>query len=90
MIKRGERFAETAKRLQVRLDVPDKEFIKYRFALIQMTQYKQPTYLEDDDILYEHKFSQEDVLGIDHIDKSGRANRYNNAGTQDRGIRIRS
>jgi len=90
VIKRGERFAETAKRLQVRLDVPDKEFIKYRFALIQMTQYKQPTYLEDDDILYEHKFSQEDVLGIDHIDKSGRANRYNNAGTQDRGIRIRS
>ena len=43
----GERFAETKKRLQARLAVPDKDFAKYRFALIQVATFKQPSYIED-------------------------------------------
>lgn len=38
---------ETKKRLQARLGIPDKEFAKYRFALIQVATFKQPTYIED-------------------------------------------
>ncbi|WFD31159.1 ubiquitinyl hydrolase 1 [Malassezia sp. CBS 17886] len=88
VLRQGERFADTAKRLQERLQAPEKDFAKFRFALVQLGQYKQPTYLEDDDILFEHKFAPDDVLGIDHVDRTGRANRYNGTVTQDRGIRI--
>jgi ubiquitin carboxyl-terminal hydrolase 7 len=28
-----------------------------------------------DDIIYDHKFLPEDVLGLDHIDKTGKAGR---------------
>lgn len=72
VVKRGEKFADTKKRLQGRLGVPDKEFAKYRFALIQASTFKQPSYIEDEDTIYEHQFAPEDVLGLDHFDKSGR------------------
>lgn len=88
VLRRNERFADTAKRLQAHLQVPDKDFAKFRFALVQLSQYKQPTYLEDDDVLFDHKFLPDDLLGIDHIDKSGRANRYAQTPMHDRGIRI--
>lgn len=90
VLKKGERFADTAKRLQERMQVPEKDFAKYRFALVQLSQYKQPMYLEDDDVLFDHKFLPDDVVGVDHIDKSGRANRYGQTAAQDRGIRIRN
>lgn len=89
-ISQGERFAETKKRLQARIGVPDKDFAKFRFALIQVATFKQPSYIEDgmfgsymsarhvrsppsaDDTLYDHKFAADDMLGLDHVDKSGK------------------
>ena len=89
----GEKFSETKKRLQARIGVSDKDFAKYRFALIQVATFKQPSYIEDgtyidtgrvcvkmatqidlflDDTIYDHKFAPEDVLGLDHVDKSGK------------------
>ena len=88
----GEKFADTRKRLQARIGVSDKDFAKYRFALIQVATFKQPSYIEDgtcidtsrvcvktvvhdlfsDDTIYDHKFAPEDVLGLDHVDKSGK------------------
>lgn len=35
------------KRLQARINIPDKEFAKYRFALVQVATFKQPSYIED-------------------------------------------
>ncbi|WFD08090.1 ubiquitinyl hydrolase 1 [Malassezia vespertilionis] len=90
VLKRGERFADTAKRLLARLQLAEKDAAKFRYALLQLGQYQQPTYLEDDDVLFDHKFQSEDVVAIDHVDLSGRPNRYGNAPSQDRGIRIRS
>ena len=52
--------------------VSDKDFAKYRFALIQVATFKQPSYIEDDDTIYDHKFAPEDCLGLDHLDKSGK------------------
>lgn len=89
VIKPGEKFSETKKRLQDRLEISDKDFAKFRFALCQSSTYKQPAYLEDDDVIYEHRFLPEDVLGLDHIDRSGRTGRIGQAAI-DRGIRIRS
>ncbi|KAJ3528263.1 hypothetical protein NMY22_g9483 [Coprinellus aureogranulatus] len=37
VVKRGKKFSDTKKRSQARLAVPDKEFAKYRFALVQLT-----------------------------------------------------
>ncbi|OBZ75098.1 Ubiquitin carboxyl-terminal hydrolase 21 [Grifola frondosa] len=72
VVKPGEKFAETKKRLQARIGVSDKDFAKYRFALIQVATFKQPSYIEDEDTIYDHKFAPEDVLGLDHVDKSGK------------------
>ncbi|KAF4576508.1 hypothetical protein EYR40_000746 [Pleurotus pulmonarius] len=72
VVKRGEKFSETKKRLQARIGVSDKELAKYRFALIQASTFKQPSYIEDDDTIYDHQFAPEDVLGLDHVDKSGK------------------
>ncbi|KAF6765135.1 ubiquitin carboxyl-terminal hydrolase 5 [Ephemerocybe angulata] len=85
VVKRGEKFSDTKKRLQARLAVSDKEFAKYRFALVQVSTFKQPSYIEDDDTIYDHQFAPEDALGLDHVDKSGRAR----AGAGERAIVIR-
>lgn len=89
VIKPGELFSETKKRIQERLVVPDKDFAKFKFALVQSSTYKQPSYLEDEDVIYDHRFSQDDVLGLDHIDRSGKTGRIAPA-AQDRGIHIRN
>lgn len=49
----NEKFSETKKRLQARIGVSDKDFAKYRFALIQQATFKQPSYIEDgeDDVI---------------------------------------
>jgi ubiquitin carboxyl-terminal hydrolase 7 len=72
VVKRGEKFSETKKRLQTRIGVSDKDLAKYRFALIQVSTFKQPSYIEDEDTIYDHQFAPEDVLGLDHLDKSGK------------------
>ncbi|KAJ7924230.1 hypothetical protein B0H13DRAFT_2230059 [Mycena leptocephala] len=72
VVKRGEKFADTRKRLQARIDASDKDFAKYRFALILVSTLKQPSYIEDDDIIYDHPFAPEDTLGLDHVDRSGK------------------
>lgn len=46
-VLQGEQFAETKKRIQERLNVPDKDFAKFKFALIQSHVFKQPTNLND-------------------------------------------
>jgi ubiquitin carboxyl-terminal hydrolase 7 len=45
----GEKFSDTKKRLQARTGASDKDFAKYRFALIlqDTSGYKQPNYIED-------------------------------------------
>jgi len=90
VLKPAEKFADTKKRLQARLGVSDKDITRFRFALIQVQQFKQPSYIEDgassfhslaiaclltrtsEDTIYDHKFQPEDVLGLDHVDKSGK------------------
>jgi len=86
VVKPGEKFVDTKKRLQARIGVTDKDLAKYKFALIQAATFKQPSYIEDEDTIYDHKFAPEDVLGLDHVDKSGKTR----AGAQDRGIVIKS
>jgi ubiquitin carboxyl-terminal hydrolase 7 len=54
----------------------EKDFSKVRIAIVPGTSYAKPEYLEDDDIiLSDKKLSSEDYLGLDHVDKTGRAGR---------------
>ena len=46
-LRQNEKFYDTKKRLQARMAVSDKDFAKYRFALIQVLMFKQPSYIED-------------------------------------------
>ncbi|CAD6985631.1 unnamed protein product [Tilletia controversa] len=89
VIKRGEKFADTKKRIQARIGASDKDYAKFRFALVQSSTYKQPSYIEDEDVIYEHKFLPEDTLGLDHPDRTGRAGRVG-GNVQDKGIKIRN
>ncbi|KAG9094635.1 hypothetical protein FS749_012103 [Ceratobasidium sp. UAMH 11750] len=75
VVKPGEKFVDTKKRLQKRMGVSDKDIAKYKFSLIQSALFKQPAAIEENDIIYDHKFLPEDVLGLDHIDKTGKAGR---------------
>ncbi|KAB5596509.1 Ubiquitin carboxyl-terminal hydrolase [Ceratobasidium theobromae] len=75
VVKPGEKFVDTKKRLQKRMAVSDKDITKYKFSLIQSALFKQPAAIEENDIIYDHKFLPEDVLGLDHIDKTGKAGR---------------
>ncbi|KAI9136495.1 putative ubiquitin-specific processing protease 21 [Paraphysoderma sedebokerense] len=75
VLKHGELFAETKKRLQSRLNLSDKEFAKIRICLYHITKFKPETqykYLEDDDaILADETINvAETFLGLDHPDKS--------------------
>ncbi|EJU05407.1 ubiquitin carboxyl-terminal hydrolase 5 [Dacryopinax primogenitus] len=72
VLKSGEEFSETKKRLQARLALSDKDIAKYRFALVSSAMFKQPTYIADEDVIYDHKFQDGDVLGLDHIDRTGK------------------
>ncbi|KAG8782435.1 hypothetical protein FRC12_020829 [Ceratobasidium sp. 428] len=75
VVKPGEKFVDTKKRLQKRMGITDKDIAKYKFSLIQSALFRQPAAIEENDIIYDHKFLPDDVLGLDHIDKTGKAGR---------------
>ncbi|RIA93959.1 ubiquitin carboxyl-terminal hydrolase 5 [Glomus cerebriforme] len=80
VIKNGENLSNTKTRLQHRLGMSEKDFSRVRIAIVPGTSYAKPEYLEDDDIiLSEKKLSNEDYLGLDHVDKTGRAGRVGGA-----------
>ncbi|KAM0792135.1 hypothetical protein ACM66B_004835 [Microbotryomycetes sp. NB124-2] len=65
----GEKFADTKRRLQSRTGTSDKDLAKMRFSMIQNSQYSKPSPLKDEDVLYDHKWVEEDFIGLDHIDR---------------------
>ncbi|GAA5919656.1 hypothetical protein JCM1841_005211 [Sporobolomyces salmonicolor] len=69
VLRPGEPFSETKKRLQQRTGTSDKDLAKMKFAVIQPSIYTKPSPVQDNDVLYEHKWADEDLLGMDHIDK---------------------
>ncbi|KAF9095753.1 hypothetical protein BGX23_012681 [Mortierella sp. AD031] len=73
VIKEGEKFGYMKARIQARLGMSEKDFAKVKFSLVQVNG--KINSLNDDDILSEVDLSVGDVLGLDHVDKSGRSNR---------------
>ncbi|ELT89456.1 hypothetical protein CAPTEDRAFT_149911 [Capitella teleta] len=85
-IRNGEPFEKVKLRLQQKLEVPDKEFEKFRFAVVIMGRQ---TYLPEDreytilksDFMPQHVqgsgMKATPWLGLDHINKTPKRSRYN-------------
>ncbi|KAG5151627.1 hypothetical protein JHK84_028099 [Glycine max] len=83
VIREGETLAEVKLRIQKKLQVPDEEFSKWKFAFLS---FGRPEYLQDSDIV-STRFQRRDIygaweqyLGLEHIDsaskRSNTANQY--------------
>lgn len=87
-IKNNENFSTVKDRIQKKLDVPDKEFEKYKFAVIVMGKLE---YISDDDQNLKVDLSQflphslsggnlqaRPWLGLDHVNKTPKRSRVGN------------
>ncbi|KAK6092951.1 ubiquitin-specific protease ubp15 [Batrachochytrium dendrobatidis] len=70
ILKPGEMFSQTKKRLQARSSLNDRDFGKVVFYFI--TERTQSTPIEDDDILHDRPIGPNDLIGMDHPDKTAR------------------
>lgn len=70
LLKEGEPFSETKKRLEKRTGIKGKGFEKIKFALLR--RYQKPSYINDEDILFDEGGTIEDdvLLGLDHLDRT--------------------
>ncbi|KAJ0789246.1 putative ubiquitinyl hydrolase 1 [Helianthus annuus] len=75
VIREGETLAEVKLRIQKKLQVPDEEFSKWKFAFLSLGR---PTYLQDSDVV-STRFQRRDVygaweqyLGLEHSDTTSK------------------
>lgn len=82
-MKNGEPFANVKERIQKKLVVPDKEWEKYKFAIITMGRVD---FISDDYVnvnLNDFKYSSQQhnlarpYLGLEHLNKSHKRSRFN-------------
>lgn len=66
----NESFKDTKERLSKRTGIKGKQFDKLKFALTQRSAYARPTYLNDDDVLYEMSLRSDEQLGLDHVNRT--------------------
>ncbi|KAI5461141.1 hypothetical protein BGZ63DRAFT_228114 [Mariannaea sp. PMI_226] len=70
LLLEGEKFVDTKKRLEKRTGLKGKSFEKIKFALIRRSSYSKPQYLDDNDELWKVAQSEDDYLGLDHVDRT--------------------
>ncbi|KAG0370870.1 hypothetical protein BGZ54_003296 [Gamsiella multidivaricata] len=76
VVKEGEAFADTKARIRARLGMNEKDFAKVKFILFNNNSSNgRISAVSDDVVLSEIEHLPGDMLGLDHIDKSGRSNR---------------
>ncbi|KAK8488457.1 hypothetical protein V6N11_059434 [Hibiscus sabdariffa] len=92
VIHEGETLAEVKLRIQKKLQVPDEEFSKWKFAFMSLGR---PEYLQDSDIVFK-RFQRRDVygaweqyLGLEHSDTSPKRTYVNqNRHTYEKPVKI--
>ncbi|CAG8548591.1 11917_t:CDS:10 [Cetraspora pellucida] len=75
VIKAGEPFSATKLRLQLRLGMNENDFLRVKVAIIQPVSYAKPQYIEDNTVILSNYGLTDELLGLDHVDKTGRAGR---------------
>ncbi|KAH8654046.1 ubiquitin carboxyl-terminal hydrolase [Tricladium varicosporioides] len=69
-IVENEKFSDTKRRLETRLGIKGKNFEKIKFAVVRRASYSKPVYLNDDDIIWDVATHDDDMLGLDHVDRT--------------------
>ncbi|CAM1508456.1 Fc.00g053040.m01.CDS01 [Cosmosporella sp. VM-42] len=70
LLVEGEKFVDTKKRLEKRTGLKGKSFEKIKLAVVRRSNYSKPHYLSDDDELWTAAASDDDYLGLDHMDRT--------------------
>ncbi|MCJ1395349.1 hypothetical protein MMC18_008233 [Xylographa bjoerkii] len=68
-IKPGETLKEMKPRLSKRTGIKGKQFENIKFALVSKSIYSKPSYLNDDDVVFDLAQS-DDLFALDHVNKS--------------------
>lgn len=76
ILKEGEYWSQCKKRLQAKTQYKDDDFKKIKGCMIQASMYSRPVYFSDEDVPYDLIKGNEDMLGIDHMDKTVKPARY--------------
>lgn len=76
VVKEGEYWLDCKKRLQAKAQYKDEDFKKIKGCLIQASMYSKPVYFDDEDVPYDMLKSSEDMIGLDHLDKTVKPSRY--------------
>ena len=69
-LKPGEHFKDTRERLGKRTGIKGKLLEKIKFAIVSRSTYSKPRYLEDNDVAMDLLQDEEDLLGLDHVNKT--------------------
>ncbi len=69
ILKPGEQFKDTRERLGKRTGIKGKVLEKIKFAIVSRSTYSKPRYLEDNDVAMDLLQDEEDLLGLDHVNK---------------------
>jgi ubiquitin carboxyl-terminal hydrolase 7 len=69
ILKPGEPLKDTRERLGKRTGLKGKLLEKIRFAIVSRSPYSKPRYLEDDDVVTDLVQDDDDMLGLDHMNK---------------------
>lgn len=75
-LKEGEYWQDAQKRLQSKTHYKDDDFKKMKGCIVSNVPFAKPTYLEPDDVPYDLIKAHDDMLGIDHMDKTVKPSRY--------------
>ncbi|KAG0057243.1 hypothetical protein BGZ83_000656 [Gryganskiella cystojenkinii] len=75
VMKEGELFQDTKARIRARLGMNEKDFGKVKFYIYNHST-RRSQMLTDDLVLTDIGLSKQDNLALDHVDKSGRSNRF--------------
>jgi ubiquitin carboxyl-terminal hydrolase 7 len=70
ILKPGEPFKDTRERLGKRTGFKGKFLEKIKFAIVSRSTYSKPRYLEDGDVIMDLLQDEEDLLGLDHMNKT--------------------
>ena len=70
ILKPGEPFKDTRERLGKRTGLKGKLLEKVKFAIVSRSTYTKPRYLEDSDVIMELLQDEDEMLGLDHMNKT--------------------
>jgi len=70
VLKAGEQFKETRERISKRTGIKGKLLQQVKFAIVPRGTYPKARYIEDEDVVYDLVQDGEEMLGLDHVNKT--------------------